>query len=54
LNGREIRYNIAKAVIDPACPAFRRALEIAGGVTLIAMGLYMLNAILLWIPTLAM
>lgn len=32
---------------------FRRGFEIAGGLTLIAMGLYMLNAVLLWIPELA-
>ena len=32
---------------------FRRGFEIAGGVTLIAMGFYMLNAVLLWIPELA-
>jgi cytochrome c biogenesis protein CcdA len=28
--------------------------EIAGGLTLIAMGLYMPNAVLFWIPQLAM
>jgi cytochrome c-type biogenesis protein len=33
---------------------FRRGFEIAGGLTLIVMGLYMLNAVLLWIPALAM
>lgn len=33
---------------------YRRWFEIAGGLTLIAMGLYMLNAILFWIPALAM
>ena len=32
---------------------YRRAFEIAGGLTLIAMGLYMLNAVLFWIPALA-
>jgi cytochrome c-type biogenesis protein len=32
---------------------YRRAFEIAGGLTLIVMGLYMLNAILFWIPALA-
>jgi cytochrome c-type biogenesis protein len=32
---------------------YRRGFEIAGGLTLIAMGLYMLNAVLLWIPELA-
>ena len=32
---------------------FRRGFEIAGGLTLIAMGFYMLNAVLLWIPELA-
>jgi cytochrome c-type biogenesis protein len=32
---------------------YRRGFEIAGGVILIAMGLYMLNAILFWIPALA-
>jgi cytochrome c-type biogenesis protein len=32
---------------------FRRAFEIAGGLTLIAMGFYMLNAVLFWIPELA-
>jgi cytochrome c-type biogenesis protein len=32
---------------------YRRGFEIAGGVILIAMGLYMLNAVLLWIPDLA-
>jgi cytochrome c-type biogenesis protein len=29
---------------------YRRAFEIAGGITLIAMGFYMLNAIYIWIP----
>ena len=33
---------------------YRRAFEIAGGLTLIVMGLYMLNAVLFWIPALAM
>jgi len=33
---------------------YRRGFEIAGGLTLIAMGLYMLNAVLSWIPQLAM
>jgi len=33
---------------------YRRGFEIAGGLTLIAMGLYMLNAVLFWIPQLAM
>ncbi len=33
---------------------YRRGFEIAGGLTLIAMGLYMLNAVLFWIPALAM
>lgn len=32
---------------------YRRGFEIAGGLILIAMGLYMLNAILFWIPALA-
>lgn len=32
---------------------YRRAFEVAGGVTLIVMGLYMLNAVLFWIPALA-
>ena len=32
---------------------FRRGFEIAGGLTLIVMGLYMLNAVLLWVPALA-
>jgi cytochrome c-type biogenesis protein len=32
---------------------FRRGFEIAGGVTLIFMGFYMLNAVMLWIPELA-
>jgi cytochrome c-type biogenesis protein len=32
---------------------YRRWFEIAGGVTLIVMGLYMLNAVLFWIPALA-
>jgi cytochrome c-type biogenesis protein len=32
---------------------YRRGFEIAGGVTLIAMGLYMLNAVYVWIPELA-
>ena len=32
---------------------YRRGFEIAGGVTLIVMGLYMLNAVLFWIPALA-
>jgi cytochrome c-type biogenesis protein len=31
----------------------RRGFEIAGGLTLIVMGLYMLNAVLLWVPALA-
>jgi cytochrome c-type biogenesis protein len=33
---------------------YRRGFEIAGGVILIVMGLYMLNAALFWIPALAM
>src|SRR5207249_9167964 len=33
---------------------YRRGFEIAGGLTLIVMGLYMLNAILFWIPAFAM
>ena len=33
---------------------YRRAFEIAGGLTLIAMGFYMINAVLFWIPPLAM
>jgi cytochrome c-type biogenesis protein len=33
---------------------YRRGFEIAGGLTLIAMGFYMLNAVLIWIPRLAM
>ena len=32
---------------------YRRGFEIAGGVTLIVMGLYMLNAVYVWIPELA-
>lgn len=32
---------------------YRRAFEVAGGLTLIAMGFYMLNATLFWIPALA-
>ena len=32
---------------------YRRWFEIAGGLTLIVMGLYMLNAVLFWIPELA-
>jgi cytochrome c-type biogenesis protein len=32
---------------------FRRGFEIAGGLTLIVMGLYMLNAVMFWIPELA-
>lgn len=32
---------------------YRRGFEIAGGLTLIVMGLYMLNAVLFWIPQLA-
>ena len=32
---------------------FRRGFEIAGGLTLIVMGLYMLNAVLFWVPALA-
>jgi cytochrome c-type biogenesis protein len=33
---------------------YRRGFEIAGGLILIVMGLYMLNAVLFWIPALAM
>lgn len=33
---------------------YRRIFEMAGGLTLIASGLYMLNAIFIWIPALAM
>jgi cytochrome c-type biogenesis protein len=33
---------------------YRCGFAIAGGLTLIAMGLYMLNAVLFWIPQLAM
>lgn len=32
---------------------YRRGFEIAGGLTLVVMGLYMLNAVLFWIPELA-
>jgi cytochrome c-type biogenesis protein len=32
---------------------FRRGFEIVGGLTLIAMGFYMLNAVLFWLPELA-
>lgn len=32
---------------------YRRGFEIAGGLTLIVMGLYMLNAVYIWIPELA-
>ncbi len=32
---------------------YRRGFEIAGGVVLIAMGFYMLNAVYIWIPELA-
>ena len=33
---------------------YRRGFEIAGGLTLIVMGIYMLNAVLFWVPALAM
>lgn len=33
--------------------AYRRAFEIAGGLTLVAAGLYLLNAYFIWIPELA-
>ena len=33
--------------------SYRRGFEIAGGLTLIVMGFYMLNAVLFWIPELA-
>lgn len=33
---------------------YRRGFEIAGGLTLIVMGLYMLNTVLFWVPALAM
>jgi cytochrome c-type biogenesis protein len=36
-----------------ALSRYRRGFEIAGGLTLIAMGLYMLNAVFFWIPELA-
>ncbi|MBS0418079.1 MAG: sulfite exporter TauE/SafE family protein [Proteobacteria bacterium] len=36
-----------------ALAPFRRAFEILGGLTLIGMGFYMLNAVLFWIPELA-
>jgi cytochrome c-type biogenesis protein len=32
---------------------YRRGFEIAGGLALIVMGLYMLNTVLFWIPELA-
>jgi cytochrome c-type biogenesis protein len=32
---------------------YRHGFEIAGGLTLIVMGLYMLNAVYIWIPELA-
>jgi len=32
---------------------YRRGFEIAGGLTLIAMGFYMLNAVFIWVPQLA-
>ncbi len=31
---------------------YRRGFEIAGGLTLVAMGLYMLNAVYFWVPAL--
>ena len=37
-----------------ALSRYRRGFEIAGGVTLIAMGFYMLNAVYIWIPELAL
>jgi cytochrome c-type biogenesis protein len=33
--------------------AYRRSFKVAGGVILIAAGLYMLNAVFFWIPGLA-
>lgn len=36
-----------------ALSRYRRGFEIAGGLTLIVMGLYMLNAVFFWIPELA-
>lgn len=33
--------------------AYRRAFEIIGGLTLVAMGIYMLNAYFIWVPELA-
>lgn len=36
-----------------ALSRYRRGFEIAGGLTLIAMGLYLLNAVLFWVPKLA-
>lgn len=36
-----------------ALSRYRRGFEIAGGLTLIAMGLYMLNAVFFWVPELA-
>lgn len=37
----------------PALAAYRRGVEIAGGIVLIASGLYMLNAYFFWLPALA-
>lgn len=36
-----------------ALSRYRRGFEIAGGLTLIAMGVYLLNAVLFWVPKLA-
>lgn len=36
-----------------ALSRYRRGFEIAGGLTLIAMGVYLLNAVLFWVPQLA-
>jgi len=33
---------------------YRRIFEVTGGVTLVASGLYMLNAVFFWLPALAM
>lgn len=56
--GRAIPLALGAATVGwvkslPGLSAYRRMFEIAGGLTLVAAGLYMLNAYFVWIPDLA-
>lgn len=56
--GRAISVAAGASVVGwakqrPGLAAYRRGFEIAGGVVLVALGLYMLNAYFFWWPALA-